>query len=328
MIDCRILVAESVDFSPGAAEMLRRLGTLTLADLDRGGLLAAVPNTDILWVRLRHRIDAEVLSVAPRLRIIVTPTTGLNHIDLDDTARRRIRVLSLRGEVDFLSGIVATAEHTLALVLSLLRHVPAAASHVTRGGWNRDRFKGSEVRGKTIGIVGYGRLGRIVAQYFTALGAVALVTDPSVDSTALPGDVTNVSLPELLDRADLVTLHVDLTARTAGFFGRPQLFAMKRGAWFVNTSRGELVDEQALLEALESGHLAGAGLDVLIDESAAGMGDRPIVRYARDHDNLIITPHVGGCTAESMQKTEDFMAGRLRDALAPTAPCGSSGDNQ
>lgn len=316
MSRCRILVTESAGFSPAAASVLVGLGELRLADLDRPALLASVSDVNVLWIRLRHRIDAQVIAAAPRLRAIVSPTTGLNHIDIDEAAARGIEVLSLRGETAFLNDVVATAEHTLALTLALFRHLPAAVRHTGDGGWDRDQFKGREIRGSTIGVVGYGRLGRIVANHFTALGARVLVTDPAADAASIAPEITPVALPELLARANLVTLHVNLIARNKGLFGEEQFQSMAKGARFINTSRGELVDEPALLRALESGYLAGAALDVLDDESSAGMGHNALVRYAQSHDNLIITPHIGGCTTESMGKTESFLVERLRDFLA------------
>jgi D-3-phosphoglycerate dehydrogenase len=311
----KILVAESAGFAPGAAEVLRGIGELTLADVDRAGLVAGVRDHDVLWVRLRHQVDTDVMDAGTRLRVIVTPTTGLNHIDVDEAQRRGIVVLSLRGETDFLRNVVATAEHTLALMLALLRRVPAARDHVNGGGWDRDRFKGHEVHGKTVGIIGFGRLGKIVAKYVAALGAEVLVTDPVTPQEVDSDAVTVVSIDELLVRADVVTLHVNHTADNDRFFGRSQFARMKRGAWFVNTARGELLDEEALLECLESGHLAGAALDVLRAETSGRLDRRPLVQYARDHDNLIITPHIGGATIESMEKTECFLADRLRELV-------------
>jgi D-3-phosphoglycerate dehydrogenase / 2-oxoglutarate reductase len=136
-----------------------------------------------------------------------------------------------------------------------------------------------------------------------------------VDMSAVELGVALVPLLQLLREADLVTLHVNLSDTTQGFFGRQQFAAMKEGAWFVNTARGELVDENALLKALQSGHVAGAALDVLGNELSSGMRDHPLVAYARQHDNLIITPHIGGCTSESMEKTECFLADRLMTLL-------------
>lgn len=317
-----ILVSESLNFSDAATNRLRSAGRVTLADLDRPGLLSAVRDVDTLWVRLRHTIDSEVMDRAPRLRLIATPTTGLNHIDLDEAARRGIRVISLRGETAFLDRIHATAEHTLALTFALLRHVPAASRHVTEGGWNRDLFRGRELRGKTAGVVGYGRIGRMVAACLQALGMKVLATDPAVNRAAPGGpasEIEFVPLAALLERADLVTLHVVFNEKTRAFFGASEFARMKPGAWFINTSRGELVDEAALLQSLVNGRISGAALDVLSGENSSGMSAHPLVQYARTHESLLITPHVGGCTSESMQATEEFLAEKVVAALASLA---------
>ena len=307
----KILVSESDGFSTSAAARLREAGELILDDLDREGLVVALRDIDILWVRLRHRIDANILANAPRLKIIVTATTGLNHIDLGETERLGINVLSLLGENDFLRDVRATAEHTVALILSLLRHVPHSFAHVRNGGWNRDLFRGSELHKKTVGVIGYGRLGRIVARYLKAFESRVLVTDPAMAADLSQYDVTVAPLRRLLNESDIVTLHVNLSDKTQKFFGRAEFQTMKQGAWLVNTSRGELVDENAFLDALRSGWLAGAAVDVLCNECSEGMKNHPLVVYAREHDNLIITPHVGGATLESMDKTECFLADRL-----------------
>ena len=309
----RILVTESSRFSDAAVRILRGAGEVRLADLDREGLLAEAATAEVLWIRLRHRIDREVMQLAPRLRIIATPTTGLNHIDMEEAARRDIRVLSLKGETDFLRDVPATAEHTIGLILSLLRHVPGAFEHARQGSWNRDLFRGTDLRGKMVGIIGLGRIGRMVAGYLTAFGADVTATDPRTaqDETGVP----IVAMDDLLREADIVTVHASLSGETIGMFGHAQFGRMKAGAWFINTARGELVQEAALLEALESGRLAGAALDVLWDENSDGMGGSVLIDYARQHDNLIVTPHIGGCTAESMEKTEVFLAGRVAAAI-------------
>jgi D-3-phosphoglycerate dehydrogenase len=302
-----VLIAESQGFSEAALATLRSAAEVTLADLDRPGLLRAASQADVLWVRLRHRVDREVFESAERLRVLVTATTGLNHVDLAEAARRRVQVLSLCGEAEFLRDVRATAEHTVGLLLALLRQTPAAVEHVKQGGWDRDRFRGREAAGKTVGLVGYGRLGRLVGQYLAAMGARTVASDPYVQAA----DVEMLPLADLLRTADVVSLHASLTAETQRFFGRAQFAAMKPGAWFINTARGELVDETALLEALESGKLAGAALDVLAGEDAAGMAHHPLVRHAREHPNVIVTPHIGGCTSESMEKTERYLAEKL-----------------
>jgi len=310
----KILVTESTDFSPAVAELLRQHGELILSDLDRPGLLAAVCDANVMWVRLRHYIDAEVLDAAPRLSVIVSPTTGVNHIDVTRAERRGIRLVSLRGEAEFLKTVRGAAEHTMALMLALLRRLPAAFAHVQGEGWDRTLFEGRELYGKTVGVVGYGRLGRIIGGYLQAFGSRVLASDPNVRPDQVEPGVTLLALKELLKEADLVTLHVDLSDKTRSFFGANEFAAMKNGAWFINTARGELVEEHALLEALRSGKLGGAALDVLAGEYS-DITKHPLVEYARTHENLIITPHVGGLTRESIEKTELFLANRLADLI-------------
>jgi D-3-phosphoglycerate dehydrogenase len=312
----RILVAEAEGFPSEAVSLLNEVGTVILADLDLNGLREAIPKTEVLWVRLRHRIDAGLLAAAKDLKIVVTPTTGLNHIDTEELERLGIQLISLRGEVDFLKEVRATAEHTIGLILSLLRHIPQAAMDVQAGHWRRDRFLGSELQGKTVGIVGYGRLGKLVARYLQAFGCRLLAHDPILPATYNDGIVEGVALQRLLNESDLVTLHVDLRKQTWRFFGRDSFEKMKPGSYFINTSRGELIDESALIQALDSGRIAGAALDVLCGETPEGtMTTHPLVRYARTHSNIIVTPHLGGCTAESRRKTELFLAEKLFHSL-------------
>ena len=187
---------------------------------------------------------------------------------------------------------------------------------MTDGSWDRYRFKGTELAGKLVAVIGYGRLGRNVAHYLLAFGAQVLAVDPFVVPASLEPGIAASGLLEALESADIVTLHVGLGPATTRFFGRDQFNAMKRGARFVNTARGELIDEAALLDALTSGRLAGAALDVLSDENANGMGSHPLVQHARSHHNLLITPHLGGCTDESLAKTEIFMAAKLLTSSA------------
>lgn len=306
-----ILVAESRDFPEKASNLLQTVGMLTLGDLNRTQLLSAVQDADVLWVRLRHRVDAEILAHAPHLRMIATPTTGLNHIELAEAERRGIQILSLRGETEFLETIRATAEHTLGLTLTLLRHIQEASRHSLEGRWNRDLFKGREIYEKTVGIVGYGRLGRIVSGYFLAFGARVLCSDPNINIEEFDEGVNLVPLPILLEGSDIVSVHVSLSQSTRGFFDKSCFAMMKQGSYLINSARGELLDEVALLNALKSGHLAGAALDVISDELQEGFEFNPLFRYASLKPNLIITPHIGGCTYEATAKTEIFLAERL-----------------
>jgi D-3-phosphoglycerate dehydrogenase len=307
-----ILNAEAAGYNPQAVALLECVGCYRALDGGRDALLGALRDTDILIVRLSHSVDAALMDHAPRLRIIASATTGLNHIDLAEATRRGIQVLSLKGEGDFLSRITATAEMTWALLLALLRRLPAAAAHTRDGQWDRDLFIGRELRGKTLGVIGYGRLGRIVAGYGTAFRMRVLACDRQ--PFAAPDGVQAVSLAELLSASDIISLHANHEPANVRMIGADAFAAMQSTAVFVNTARGELVDEDALLAALRDGRLAGAALDVLEGERGADgawLRGRPLHAYAQAHDNLLLTPHIGGACVDSMHETELFMAGKI-----------------
>ena len=304
----RLLVAESEGFCPAAVRVLEQQFQLELADLSRSELLNMLDDIDILWVRLRTLIDSEIFDAAPKLKAVITNTTGLNHIDLEGADKRGIRVISLQGETDFLLEIRATAEHTIALALAVLRHIPAAHQDVVRGNWNRDAFKGRELHNKTVGIIGYGRLGRITERYFSAFGARVVVTDTEPFEVTAP--IRAADLKTVLRQSDIISLHANYLPANLGMIGEREFGLMKPEAVFINTARGELVDEQSLIAALSSRRLSAAALDVVTDEQKYSPS-RCILEYARNHDNLLLTPHIGGCTVESLEKTELFLAERI-----------------
>lgn len=313
----QILNAEPARFNREAAALLSTFGCYREAECDRAALLRRVESADVLIVRLAHSIDAEVLARASRLKIIASATTGLNHIDLAEAERRNISVVCLKGETEFLSRITATAEHTWGLLLALMRKLPAAAGHVLQGGWDRDLFIGHELRGKTLGVIGYGRLGRIVAEYGRAFRMKVIICDRK--DCAVEAGIEQADLQTVLTQSDVVSLHVNFEPENARMIGRDVFAAMKQGAVFVNTARGELVDEDALIDALETGRLRGAGLDVLAAEKGAAGGwlaQRAVHAYAKSHDNLIITPHIGGACVDSMHETELFLARKITTALS------------
>lgn len=312
----KIVLAESADFCAEALSLLEEAGEIVALDGERASLCSGLGDADVLFIRLRHRITAPLLDQAPNLKAIVSPTTGLDHIDLDAAQRRGVAVLSLKGETVFLQNVTATAELAWALILNLARPIAAAHASTLGGAWTRDAWKGWELKEKTLGIVGFGRLGRIVAGYAQAFRMTVLAYDPFVESFA--AGVTATDLGDLLARADIVSLHVPLDAGTRTMIDAAALARMKPGAWLINTSRGEVVDEAALIKALRSGHLGGAALDVLADEAKGRDGwlaDSALARFARQCNRLIITPHIGGATVESMRDTEIFMAKKLLNFL-------------
>lgn len=312
----RVLNAEPLGYAVEARRILEPIGEIVEAAVGREELLRMLPAFDVLIVRLGHRVDREMLDAGPRLRAIATATTGLDHVDVHEARARGIQVISLRGEEEFLQGIPATAEHTWALLLALVRRVPAAARSVLAGEWDRDAFPGRELAGKRLGIVGLGRVGSMVARYGLAFGMEVAAWDPREDRRA--HDVERASdLASLLRRSDVLTLHATLGPETARMIGPEEFHLLPRGAVLVNTARGALVDENTLVEALAEGRLAGAAVDVLEGEREPDRRRRsPLVEWARSHDNVIVTPHVGGATEESMGKTEVFIARQLASFLA------------
>jgi D-3-phosphoglycerate dehydrogenase len=309
MSGVRILNVEPEGYPPRAREILDALGKVTEKTLDRAGLLDAATDCEVLITRFGHRMDKELFAAAPRLRAMVSATTGLDHIDLEAAAAHGVTVLSLRGETEFLEGLSATAELAWGLLLSLLRRIPSAFKSVREGGWDRDAFRGNELRGKRLGILGLGRLGRMVAEYGHAFGMTVAAYDPYASDWPMGVELRSAA-EDMMEDTQVLSIHVLLNDETRGFIDRTMLARLPEGAVLINTSRGAVVDEAALLAALDSGYLAGAGLDVVADELAGGPSEG-LLAYARDHGNLIITPHMGGATVESMEKAEVFMAQKL-----------------
>lgn len=292
-----------------------RFSAAAIAELEAVGAVAPfeqfdeyLSEADALVVGLELELDKVLLDRAPRLRVIATRTSQLRHIDLDEAGRRDIVVLSIQAGDTELQETTSTAEEAFALVLALARHIPWAFDAVKEGRWDRVRYGGRELQGKTLGIVGYGRLGRMVAGYGRAFRMRVIAYDPAgVD------DAESVSLDELLRRADVVSLHCTFDETTRGLLGASELARMQPRAILVNTARGEIVDEQALLSALERGTISGAAVDTLAGERGDGshVPDHPLVQYARSHENLIVLPHLGGATVEATERSQLLISQKL-----------------
>ncbi len=270
---------------------------------DAGGEFTVFGDADILWTRLR-RIDSTTLFNFPDCRYLCCPCTGLDHIDLAACERRGVKVLSLRW-LPGLRSVRATVELTIGLILSLTRRIPWAFEGVKRGGWDRYGFMGTDLSGKRAGIVGYGRIGQGVAALLHHFGMEVAYHDPNVAGS--------MPLMQLLACADVVSVHAELTDSSVQMIGHEQFTLMKPGAFFVNTARGGLVNTDALLFALRTGRLAGAALDVANGEPVVPA----ILRAeAADMPNLLLTPHIGGCTREAIEATEGMVMDALLKELA------------
>lgn len=309
----RVLNTTDVSDFPEVFDELKNVARVDDVPCGTERLVSLIGGYDAYFGGLQPAIGAEVIQNGPRLRAVVTATTGLDHIDTVALASAGIELLSLKDESEFLDGITATAEMTWALLLSLIRKVPWSFASVQSGGWKREEFQGRQLSGLTLGILGYGRLGRMVAEYGKSFRMRVLACDRSNVSVA-PG-VNMVDFQTLVRSADVLSLHVHLSEENRGLIGDAELRAMKPGAILLNSSRGGIVDEAALLRAVESGHLGGAGLDVLHGEWASDPRDHPLVRYSRSHRNVVITPHTGGMALDARRMTTQFMARKLAEFL-------------
>ncbi len=306
-----ILVAETLNFSSEAVKGLQAIGNVTLEEIEKDKLTQALAKYDVFWFRLKYRIEEKDFPIETKTRFILCPVTGLDHIDLEACKKRGIQVLSLRGETDFLKSVRATAEHTLGLTLSLLRKVPQAIASVNAGVWNRDLFKGSEIYGKKVGILGVGRLGTITAGYFKTFGADVYGYDIKTFDTSICKKVDTIE--KLFSTVDILTIHVAYKESTHHLVNADLIKKMKPTAILINTARGGVIDSEALAIALKNKTISGAALDVIEDEY--NTANNRLIAYAKQNDNLIITPHIGGNTYESFTKTELFLLEKLKEAF-------------
>ena len=268
-----------------------------------GSIPALLPDFDVYLATFGVKISADdIAKAASRLKMVATPTTGSDHLPVDEIRKRGIRFYTLRESPALLDKVSSTAELCWGLLLALVRHIVPASQDVLAGNWRRELFRGTQLSGKTLGIIGYGRLGRIVARYGRAFGMRVLANDIR-DGIVPEEGVELCPLEELLKQSDVVSIHIHLDESTRGFFSEKLFAQMKKGAVLLNTSRGGILDETALLKALDCGRLAAAGLDVLENEWAGGLASSPLVNYAAAHDNLLITPHCGGASLDAQKMT-------------------------
>lgn len=263
----------------------------------------------VLDASMRVPIRGEVLDAAARLRIIVTATTGADHIDSAALEKRGIPLLTLKGQHDVLRELTPAAELSWLLLMACARKLRPAIRHVEEGGWNRELFPGVMLNGKTLGVVGCGRLGKWMARYANAFGMQVLGFDPH--NSEWPAHLRPVTLDELLRESHFVSIHVHLSDETRGMLGASQLAQVKRGAILINTSRGAVVDEDALIAALDDGRIAAFGADVL--EGEPDIQKTRLWQYAQSHPDCVITPHIGGFSPDALAVVLRFSAQRIAD---------------
>lgn len=265
----------------------------------RDQLLEMIPDYDAYMTTLKIRVDREVIDRGRRLRLVITPSTGTDHLDLPLLRERGIAVVSNKADREHLERLTTTAELAFGLLLTCARRLPECFEATRQGRWEREKMAGHQIRDKTLGIVGMGRLGTMMARYGQAFWMRVLGTDPNV--TAFPSGAQRVDLPTLLRESDFVSVHVHLTPETRHMLGAKELALMKAGACIINTSRGGLIDEAALIREMEGGRIAAAGLDVIDGEWMENKLEHPLIAYSRKNPRLYITPHVGGTSPESVR---------------------------
>ena len=300
----RILVTEPL--SERGLELLKRDFEVDVrADLAAAGLSEAIAPYHALVVRSQTKVTAEVIDAGERLIVVARAGIGLDNVDVDAATRRGVLVVNAPQ-----SNIVSAAEHTMALLLAQARAIPRADALLRSGKWERERFQGVELYGKTLGVIGLGRVGAMVAQRAASFGMRILAFDPYVprERGRNLGVEMQPTLDALLVQSDFLTVHLPLTAETRGLVGAREFGLMKPGARIVNTARGGIVDEEALAAALRDGRVAGAGLDVFAKEPTTSS---PLF----DDDRVVVTPHLGASTVEAQDKAGLAIAEMVRLAL-------------
>ena len=305
--------------APKARHILEALGDVHHKVVDHKELVTIADKYDVIFVGLYPMIDKEVMDKATKLKYIAIPANTLENIDEAYAKKKKIKVVSLWGETKFLNTITSTAELAAGLMIDIVRFTPWTFDTVKNYKWDRENFRGHTLFGKTLGIVGMGRLGTWMARYGRAFGMRVLYVDPYVNLSTSDVDRLGrkVSFDELLKKSDVISLHAHLNKETENMFDAEVFKKMKKTAYLVNTARGRIVNENALLNALKKGEIAGYAADVLALEFETNMRLKgyPLVEYAKTHRNVIIVPHTGGMTHESRENTDIFVAEKLRDKL-------------
>lgn len=301
------LIVESLNYSELAIREYQKLGPVCFCKAPIG----KEDEVKVLVVRLGEIIDEEYLEAYPSLHAIVSPTTGLTHIDQPTCKRRGIRIFSLADCRDSIERITSTSELTLGLMISLLRRIPEAhIGLLSEGCWDRDRYRSRQLSRLTLGLIGLGRIGGHMSTYGNVLGMRVIAYDPfQLDKRFEHLRAERMELNELLKTADIVSIHANLRDDNYGLIGEREISLMGAETLIINTARGALLNEKAAATALFQKRLGGIAVDVLSDEHTNNSPlQSPLVQAAQSGLNVIITPHIGGCTSDAMHITEERMA--------------------
>lgn len=305
----KIFLAEPEYFPEESVKILREAGEVESGKFAWKELVEKMQDADVLVIRVGTKVDSSLLEKSKRLKIIATATAGVDHIDVREAEKRGIKIISLDG-----ANTRPTAEYTMAMILCLARKIPWAFEHLKKGGWERHRFFGAGLEGKTLGVIGLGKIGMKVAAYGKAFGMKVVAYDPYIKKEFfLEAEIEPVTLDGLLEMADIVTVHSLLTKETENMIGEREFGRMKAGAFLVNAARGKILDERALLDSLKNKKLGGAALDVYSKEPVE-IGSE-LVKYAMENENLLLTPHIAASTKESVNEAAVYIALKVKEAV-------------
>lgn len=302
-------ILEPLRFSSQAISALREKGNVTFFDVNKGSLEEFTENVQILFIRLNYYLGEDFLSNCKKLKIICSPTTGLNHLDIDVIAKRNIQIISLKNESLFLSNIRATPEHAFGLIISLLRGYKSSFLSNVSNSWDREKHFGYEIFKNKFGIIGLGRIGKILAGYLSSFGAEVSFYDPKEILLPKGNSFTKKnSIKSLIQDSNIILLCASYTPKDYPIINDKIIDVMKN-KFFINTSRGELIDEEYLIDKIKEDHFKGIALDVISNETGENRLSKMIT--LTEDRNFIITPHIGGATYDSINSTEIFIVEKL-----------------
>ncbi len=293
-----------------ASEVLKGVAEVIKVDAEPTAIINKLKDADaFLDASMKVKITSEIFETCNKLKIISCATTGSDHINKKSADQHKIEIRTLREDPELLLNITPAAELSWALLMACTRKLNAAFKHVTDGKWSREEFPSVMLKGRRLGLIGCGRIGGWMARYAQAFGMEVIGYDPYLKS--FPLNIKSVALQEIFDSSDFISIHVHLSDETSGLISEKLLNSCKKGVVIINTSRGQLIDESALLNGLMSGHIGAVGLDVLNGEPE--INNHPLVDYARQNDNLLITPHCGGYSPDSLSLVCARAAEKIKD---------------
>lgn len=308
----KLALLEYKNFDEKILNNLNSYFNVELFDQKKINLNQILKKFDVVWLRLGYKLSDKIFEGNLKCRIIVCPATGIDHLNPELCKKKNIKIISLKNESNFLNKVKSTAELTILLTLSLLRKFRPIINDIVKGNFNRDAFRGNDLDGKLVGVIGLGRLGKMVSDIYNSFGCNVIGFD-SKDIQDYKYYKTS-TIDELVSKADIITLHVDLNETSINLIDKKLFQKMKSNAIIINTSRAAVVNSLDLIYSIKNNIISGAALDVIDDELNFGSSDL-FYKAHKNYDNLIITPHIGGNTFESFKKTEQFVFNKLIEEI-------------